>query len=77
MDKVSIAGIDVMLPVGPYLTVSALLAVITTAVFLAFALTEDRYSTALDDALVHEPARYWVLLGSAYQEIRTRWGAPG
>lgn len=73
---VSLAAIDITLPLGPYLMVPALLAVIATAVFLAFVLTEDRYSVTLYDTLVYEPARRWILLGVPYGEVRARWGGP-
>lgn len=73
---VSLAAIDVTFPLGPYLMVPALLAVIATAVFLAFVLTEDRYSATFYDTLVYEPARRWILLGVPYGQVRVRWGDP-
>jgi len=73
---VSLAAIDVTFPLGPYLMVPALLAVIATAVFLAFVLTEDRYSATLYDTLVYEPARRWILLGVPYSQVRALWGDP-
>jgi apolipoprotein N-acyltransferase len=73
---VSLAAIDITLPLGPYLMVPALLAVIATAVFLAFVLTEDRYSVTLYDTLVYESARHWILLGVPYSRVRERWGDP-
>jgi hypothetical protein len=75
--SVALAGVEITLQLGPYLMVPALLAVISTAVFLAFVLTEDRYSLTLYDALIYKPARRWILLGIPYSKVRARWGDPG
>lgn len=64
-EPVSVLGLDIALPVGPYLQVPALLAIVGTAAFLAFVLTEDRYSTALYESLVHRPAYECLMLTAA------------
>jgi hypothetical protein len=50
------------LPLGPYVKVSVLFAIVATAIFLAFALTEDEYSKALSDALVASPLERLLLV---------------
>jgi hypothetical protein len=60
------AGLEVEMPTSPYVEVALLLAVVATAAFLAFALTEDHYSAVMSRVLVHDPARLWVLLAVPY-----------
>lgn len=48
-------GLVVTLPGGPYLAISALLTCLAVATFLAFVLTEERFSVALGDALLRLP----------------------
>ncbi len=57
---------EITAPTGVFLVVAALLGVIATAVFLAFVVTEERYSTALADALVHEPVGECLVLAVPY-----------
>lgn len=64
--ELALLGVDVSLPLGPYLTVAALLAIVATAGFLAFALTEDRHSAALSEALLSRPAERVLLLALPY-----------
>jgi hypothetical protein len=59
---VVVLGLETVLLLGPYLTLAALLAIVATVGFLAFALMEDRYSAALFEALVSRPAERVLLL---------------
>jgi hypothetical protein len=69
MTTVSFASISFELPVAPYVSVAALLAVVATAALVAFALTEDQYSEALGEVLVSRPAERCVLLGLAFRSL--------
>jgi hypothetical protein len=69
MTEVSFASISFELPIAPYLSVAALLAVVATAALVAFALTEDQYSEALGEVLVSRPAKRCVLLGLAFRSL--------
>lgn len=53
-------------PGGPYVAVAALLAIFAGAAFLALVLTEERFSTVLDDALLRQPATEMVTLALPY-----------
>ena len=64
--QVVLPWLEITLPLGPYLTLAALLAIVGTVGFLAFAVTEDRYSTALSDALLSRPAERCLLLALPY-----------
>jgi hypothetical protein len=63
-------GSDVFVPGGVYLQVVALLGALATATFLAFALLEDRFSTALADALLRLPADRLLALAVPYLALR-------
>jgi hypothetical protein len=65
-ETVGLAGVDVVVPIGPYVSVAVLLALVATAAFLAFALTEDRYSTALSDLVLRQPAEACLRLSVPY-----------
>ena len=54
------------LPGGPYLQVAALLGMAATAIFLAFALTEERFSEQLADALLHRPVDRCLVVAVPY-----------
>lgn len=60
------AGLEAEMPTSPYVEVAVLLAIVATAAFLAFALTEDHYSAVMSRVLVSDPARLWVLLAAPY-----------
>lgn len=60
--KVSLVGITVGLPGGTYVAVAFLLGIFATAIFLAFALTEERISAAVTEALLREPIDRFLLL---------------
>ena len=53
---VELLGLAVELPGGPYLAMTALLACLAVATFLAFVLMEERFSVVLGDALLRLPA---------------------
>lgn len=69
-ETIHLLGVAITFPTGPYLGVAGLLGVIASAVFLAFVLTEERYSTALADALVHEPVQGCLALAIPYLWLR-------
>jgi hypothetical protein len=69
VEHVRLVGFDAALPVGAYIGIALLLAIVATAGFLAFALTEDRYSEALSDAVTHRPAEEGLLLALPYHAI--------
>jgi hypothetical protein len=66
---VTFAYWTVTLPTGAYIAVALLLAIVASAAFIAFALTEDRYSDAVAAVLVREPAGDCVMLAVPYLEI--------
>jgi hypothetical protein len=53
--EISLAGLSVRFHGGPFLQLSALLGIAATATFLSFALLEERFATALTDALLRDP----------------------
>ena len=59
----------VSFPLGSYVQVSALLSILATAGFLAFAVTEDRYESAIHSSLMSGPIERLVLLGIPYLDI--------
>jgi hypothetical protein len=61
VQRIALFGMSVTFPLGPYLQVSALLAILSIAGFLAFASTEDRYSDAIYNSIVHRPAVQLVM----------------
>lgn len=69
MTEISFAGISFEMPIAPYISVAALLAVVATSALVAFALTEDQYSDALGEVLVSRPAERCVLLGLAFRSL--------
>ncbi|MGB2710889.1 MAG: hypothetical protein WBC33_05175 [Conexibacter sp.] len=54
------------LPFGPYVKVALLFALVATAIFLAFVLTDEEYSSALSDALIAAPAERLLLVVVPY-----------
>lgn len=67
---VSFLGITLPIPLGAYLQVSALLAILATAGFLAFASTEDRHEDAIRGSLVSDHINDLVLLALPYLQIK-------
>jgi hypothetical protein len=68
----SFLGVTLLIPLGPYLQVSALLAILATAGFLAFASTEDRHEDAVRATLVSSHVNELVLLALPYLHIKSR-----
>jgi hypothetical protein len=66
VQEIALFGMSVNFPLGPYLQVSALLAILSIAGFLAFSSTEDRYGDAIYNSIVHRPAVQLVTLALAY-----------
>jgi hypothetical protein len=68
--EVSVAGLSVIFHGGPFLQLSAMLGIAATATFLSFALVEDRFATALTDALLRDPADRFLTLALPYVQLR-------
>jgi hypothetical protein len=68
-ETIEFAGLHAAVPTFPYISVALLLAIVAAAAFIAFALTEDRYSTALSDVLVGKPARRCLTLAVPYRAL--------
>lgn len=58
--------LSITLPAGPYLRVSALLGIVATATFLGFAMIEERFASALTDALLGGPVDRLLVLALPY-----------
>lgn len=71
--EVSLAGIDLGLPGDVYVAMAVLLGVFATAIFLAFALTEERIAAALTEALLREPIDHFLLLALPFVSL-LEWG---
>lgn len=67
--QIDFAGITATLPTFPYITVALLLAVVASAALIAFAITEDRYSTAFNEVLVSRPAQECLALAAPYRDL--------
>jgi hypothetical protein len=59
-------------PGGPYLWMAALLGVFATAIFLAFALTEERVASALTGALLRDPIDRFLVVAIPYAALIER-----
>jgi hypothetical protein len=70
-------GLDVCLPLGPYLLVSGLLATVACVGFLGFVLTEDQYSESLWQAVLHRTAEDCLMLAVPYLALRGEREASG
>lgn len=66
---VSALGTTIELPGGPYLAMTALLACLAVATFLAFVLIEERFSVALGDALLRLPADQLLALALPFLHL--------
>lgn len=62
IDSWPVGSLGVELSGGPYITIAVVLGVFATAIFLAFALTEERFSSALTSALLREPIDRFLVL---------------
>ncbi len=67
---VSFVGLSITFHGGPFLQLSALLGVAATAAFLSFALFEERFATALTDALLRDPTDRFLALALPYVYLR-------
>ena len=70
LGSVHVLGLTAHLPGSIYVRVVVLLGVIATATFLAFAVLEERFSTALGDALLKLPADRLLVLALPYLALR-------
>jgi hypothetical protein len=68
--RLDVLHVVVWFPGGIYLHVVGVLGVLATATFLAFALLEERFSTALADALLRLPADRLLALALPYLALR-------
>ncbi len=55
---------------GPYLKLAGLLGLVATATFLAFALVEERFASALTAGLLREPGEGFLVLALPYLALR-------
>lgn len=67
--EVSLVGIDLSFPGDAYVAMAVLLGVFATAIFLAFALTEERIAAALTEALLREPIDRFLLLALPFVSL--------
>jgi hypothetical protein len=70
--EIELVGTSITLSGGPFLKLAALLGLVATAVFLAFALIEERFATALTDALLRDPSDRFLVLALPYLNLRER-----
>jgi hypothetical protein len=68
--EVSFLGATVTLHGGPYLRLAGLLGLAATATFLSFALVEERFASALTEALLRKPTDQFLLLALPYLSLR-------
>lgn len=68
----ALAGVSVTLKGGPFLKLAALLGIAATATYLSFALIEERFATALTDALLRDPTDRFLVLALPYINLRER-----
>lgn len=68
--RLHVLHVVISAPGGIYLHVVGVLGVLATATFLAFALLEERFSTALGDALLRLPADRLLALALPYLALR-------
>jgi MFS family permease len=68
-ETIRFAGLEAAVPTFPYISVALVLAIVAAAAFIAFALTEDRYSTALSEVLVGRPAERCLTLALPYRAL--------
>jgi hypothetical protein len=66
LEHLNIAGASLLIPLGPYLLVAALLATVAGVAFLGFVLTEDQYTEALWDAVLRDPMGDYLLMALPY-----------
>lgn len=74
IQHVSVAGQS--LPLGPYLRVAVLLAILACAIFIAFVITTNDVSTQFHAAYIEEPAMTALLLAVPYVAAERILGTP-
>jgi hypothetical protein len=74
IQQVTALGMQVDVPLGPYVTVSIVLGLLATAVLLASVAVDEDYADQLADALLRQPAR--AALGAAVPYLRMRDATP-
>jgi len=72
--EVDLGVAAVSVPGGPYIAVAALLGVVATAVFVSFAVTDERYAGDLSSALVKTPLPTAVAVALPYTVLREEHG---
>lgn len=65
----SLFGLGVDLPGDAYIGMAILLGIFATAIYLAFALTEERIAAALTEALLREPIDRFLLLALPFVSL--------
>lgn len=71
--EVALLGLSVDLPGGPYVAIAVLLGIFATAIFLAFAVTEEAVATALTGTLLREPLDRFLLLAIPFARCTEWW----
>lgn len=66
-------GITATIPGGSYVAIAVLLGIFATAIFLAFAVTEERVATAFTEALLREPIDHFLLLAVPFTTLIEWW----
>jgi hypothetical protein len=66
---VSAFGVQLTFHSGPYVALAVLLGLAATATFLSFALVEDRFATAMTDALLRDPTDRFLVLALPYVSL--------
>lgn len=66
---ICLLGVDLALPGGPYVAMALLLGVFATAIFLAFALTEERIAAAMTEALLRQPLDRFLVLALPFVSL--------
>lgn len=59
---VALLGVEAAIPGDPYFPMALLLGIVATAIFLAFALTEEHVAAALTETLLREPIDRFLVL---------------
>lgn len=62
----------ISVPGGPYFWMATLLGIFATAIFLAFALTEERVASALTEALLRDPIERFLLVAVPFVTLIDR-----
>jgi MFS family permease len=68
--SIDVFGASITISGGPYVKLAALLGLAATATFLSFAVVEERFATALTDALIRKPTDRLLVLALPYVALR-------